>query len=179
MPVLATCVELAPFAASPAAPSAFRVACATLPASDSPLIELSGLRLPVLSSSLPARYYLQLSLQVTPVSCSQRFSFGLAPSAVLSGRASNELALAFRADWRPASTLITCRTPSSPAMQLVACAAGYMLVAAPTTKPLAYARCSNPSAKLATSSRVSVDRCESGLRRLPAARLLPFPESFS
>jgi len=31
-----------------------------------------------------------------------------------------------------------------------------MLMAAPTTEPLAYARCSNPSAKLATSSRFSL-----------------------
>jgi len=66
----------------------------------------------ILQSSWPA--YLQLSLQVSPVSCSQRFSFGLAPSAALSGRASNELAPTFRADWRPAPTLIACRIPARP-----------------------------------------------------------------
>jgi len=36
-------------------------------------------------------YYLQLSPQVTPVSLASALSFGLAPSAALSGRASNGL----------------------------------------------------------------------------------------
>ena len=52
-------------------------------------------------------------------------------------------------------------------------------MAAPTIKLLTYARSSNPSAKLATSSRLSTGGRISGLRRLPAACLLPFPESFS
>jgi hypothetical protein len=70
----------------------------------------------ILQSSCPA--YLQLSLQVSPVSCSQRLSLGLAPSATLSGRASNGLAPIFGPDWRPSSTLIACRIPARPQCNL-------------------------------------------------------------
>jgi len=45
---------------------------------------------------------------------SQRLDFRLAPSAALSGRASNGLAPIFGPDWRPASTLIACRNLARP-----------------------------------------------------------------
>jgi len=90
-PVLATCVGLAPFAASPAAPSAIpaalgRPSCIRLAAD-------------ITLGLAPSCYILQSSCPALPTAFapsypgqfSQRFNFGLAPSAALSGRASNGL----------------------------------------------------------------------------------------
>ena len=126
---------------------------------------------------------LKLSLQVTLVSCSQCFGFGLAPSAALSGRVTARLrACAFRHS--------APRTGDQ--LQLSSCAAHQLARnATPGLRRRPHACGSaddsisslrqllRPSAKLATSSGTSVSCRASGLRRLPAATLLPFPESFS
>jgi hypothetical protein len=64
-------------------------------------------------------YYLQLSLQVTPVSLASAFqlpacAFGCALWPCFQRASGLRLLPIFHADWRPASTLIACRTPTRP-----------------------------------------------------------------
>jgi len=135
----------------------------------------------ILQSSCPAS--LQLSLQVFPASCSQRFSFGLAPLAALSGRAFDQLQACAFGSPSP-RTGDQLQLSSRAAHQLArnvtlglrrephACGSADDSI--PGLRQLFH-----PSAKLATSSWTSVGCRISGLRRLPASRLLPLPESFS
>jgi hypothetical protein len=141
------------------------------------------LRLPVISSSLPARLtysFRSKSLRSVVASASASGSRpGLRSLAVLrdalracafrspSPRTGNQLQLRSRAAYQLARnvTLGLRREPHASGSADDSISGLHRIF--------------HPSAKLATSFRLSVGCRTSGLRRLPASRLLPFPESFS
>jgi len=138
----------------------------------------------ILQSPCPA--YLQLSLQVSPVSCSQRLNFGLAPSAALSGRVANEFqACAFGSSSPRTGDQLQL---SSRAAHQLARNATFGLRRRPHACGSAddsisgLRQLSHPSAKLATSSRLSVGcllpACAGCLPPLYVRSLSPSAESW-
>jgi hypothetical protein len=128
-------------------------------------------------------FYLQLSLQVTPVSLASAFNFRLAPSAALSGRASNGLSAC--AVFPPSARTGDQLQLSSRAAHLARPQCNSWL--APQVTRLWQRRRLNlwltPAVEVLRQSwrPVPGSRWLPHLRLAPVAccRLLPFPESFS
>jgi len=183
LPVLAACLRL--FALSHLSSRADCVSSGLRPRSCIRLAADITLRLApscyILQSSWPVN--LKLSLKITLVSCSQHFSFGLAPSAALSGRVCEA----------PRTCALGSSSPRTGDQLQLSSRAAHPLARNATLglrrRPHACGSADDsisslrqllhPSAKLATSFRGSIGCRIFGFRRLPASPLLPFPESFS